>query len=77
MDFETILYEVEGGKARITLNRPEKLNALSMRLQRELNRALWEADNDAARPRDHPPRRRPRVLRRLRPDSDAVAAEAD
>ncbi len=48
MDFETILYETEGGKARITLNRPEKLNALSMRLQRELNAALWEADNDAA-----------------------------
>jgi enoyl-CoA hydratase len=46
MDFETILYEKEGGKARITLNRPEKLNALSMRLQRELNAALWEADND-------------------------------
>jgi enoyl-CoA hydratase len=48
MDFETILYEKEGGKARITLNRPEKLNALSMKLQRELNTALWEADNDAA-----------------------------
>ena len=47
MDFETILYEKDGGKARITLNRPEKLNALSMRLQRELNAALWEADNDA------------------------------
>jgi len=46
MDFETILYEKEGGKARITLNRPEKLNALSMKLQRELNQALWEADND-------------------------------
>ena len=48
MDFETILYEKEGGKARITLNRPEKLNALSMKLQREVNQALWEADNDAA-----------------------------
>ncbi len=48
MDFETILYEKDGGKARITLNRPEKLNALSMKLQRELNTALWEADNDAA-----------------------------
>jgi enoyl-CoA hydratase len=48
MDFETILYETEGGKARITLNRPEKLNALSMKLQRELNAALWEADNDRA-----------------------------
>jgi enoyl-CoA hydratase len=46
MDFETIIYEKEGGKARITLNRPEKLNALSFKLQRELNQALWEADND-------------------------------
>jgi enoyl-CoA hydratase len=46
MDFEAILYEKEGGKARVTLNRPEKLNALSMKLQRELNSALWEADND-------------------------------
>ena len=48
MDLETILYEKDGGKARITLNRPEKLNALSMKLQRELNAALWEADNDSA-----------------------------
>ncbi len=48
MDFETILYEKDGGKARITLNRPEKLNALSMKLQRELNTALWEADNDSS-----------------------------
>ena len=48
MDFETILYETDGAKARITLNRPEKLNALSMKLQRELNAALWEADNDAS-----------------------------
>jgi len=48
MDFENILYERDGGTARITLNRPEKLNALSMKLQRELNAALWEADNDTA-----------------------------
>ncbi len=48
MEFETVVYEKEGGKARITLNRPEKLNALSAKLQRELNAALWEADNDSA-----------------------------
>jgi enoyl-CoA hydratase len=46
--FENILYEVEKGRARITLNRPEKLNALSHPLQVELNEALWEADNDRA-----------------------------
>ncbi|MFN0147467.1 MAG: crotonase/enoyl-CoA hydratase family protein [Dehalococcoidia bacterium] len=45
-EFRTIIYEVEKGRARITLNRPEKLNALSMELQTELNQALWEADND-------------------------------
>jgi enoyl-CoA hydratase len=48
VEFETILYERDGGKARITLNRPEKLNALSFKLQRELNAALWEADNDTS-----------------------------
>jgi enoyl-CoA hydratase len=47
-DFECILYEVERGRARITLNRPQKLNALSLRLQSELNEALWEADNDTS-----------------------------
>ena len=45
-DFTSIEYIVERGCARITLNRPEKLNALSLALQAELNEALWEADND-------------------------------
>lgn len=44
--YETILYEKQNGRARITLNRPEKLNALSRQLQRELNHALIEADDD-------------------------------
>jgi enoyl-CoA hydratase len=43
--FNTILYEVANGRARITLNRPDKRNALSLELQSELNEALWEADN--------------------------------
>jgi enoyl-CoA hydratase len=43
---ETILYEVDQGRARITLNRPEKRNALSFQLLTELHDALWEADND-------------------------------
>ena len=44
--FDNILYEVEKGRARITLNRPSKMNALSLQLQAELNEALWEADHD-------------------------------
>ena len=44
--FETLLYEIDRGRARITLNRPEKRNALSFQLQSELHEALWEADND-------------------------------
>lgn len=48
MEFETIRYQVERGRARITLNRPEKLNALSLKLQRELHQALWAADDDTA-----------------------------
>lgn len=47
-DFENILYEVENGRARITLNRPEKLNALSLDLLHELHEALWEADDNKA-----------------------------
>jgi enoyl-CoA hydratase len=44
MGYQHILYESDGGKARITLNRPEKLNAMTPRMQRELADALWEAD---------------------------------
>jgi enoyl-CoA hydratase len=44
--FENVIYEIEDGRARITLNRPEKRNALSYQLQAELHDALWEADND-------------------------------
>ena len=38
--------EVERGRMRLTLNRPEKRNALSYEVQRLLNEALWDADND-------------------------------
>ena len=46
MNFEHILYEVDSGRAPITLNRPEKRNAMSRKLLEELNVALWEADHD-------------------------------
>jgi enoyl-CoA hydratase len=44
MEFETITYALQGTTAIVTLNRPEKRNALSGRLLRELNAALLEAD---------------------------------
>ena len=44
--YEHILYEVDQGRARITLNRPKQRNALSLALVEELAEALWEADDD-------------------------------
>lgn len=44
--FQHIAFEKERGRARITLNRPEKHNAISGQMQRELHQALWEADAD-------------------------------
>ncbi len=45
-NFQNIIYDVVDGRARITLNRPAKRNALSIGLLTELHEALWEADND-------------------------------
>jgi enoyl-CoA hydratase/carnithine racemase len=46
MDCEEIRYEVEDGRARITLARPDKHNAITPKLLEELERVLWEADSD-------------------------------
>ena len=46
--YEDIRYEVEDGRARITLSRPDKHNAITSRLLEELEHALWEADDDCA-----------------------------
>lgn len=42
---ETIEFAVSGNVARITLNRPDKRNALSAAMLRELHEALLEADD--------------------------------
>lgn len=46
MKFETIKYETEGPLAWITLNRPEKLNAISQRMVAELKLATDKAQCD-------------------------------
>ncbi|HKV40362.1 MAG TPA: enoyl-CoA hydratase-related protein [Blastocatellia bacterium] len=45
-DYGTILYAVEGKTAKITLNRPEKRNALNDELVGELKRSLTSAASD-------------------------------
>ena len=44
MAYETIIVEIEDYIATITLNRPDQLNALNMKLLREVCKALEEAD---------------------------------
>ena len=47
-DYQDIRYEVDEGRARIALARPDKHNAMTPRLLEELEHALWEADEDLA-----------------------------
>lgn len=46
MAYQNILYDVSERVAHITLNRPEKVNALSWALRQELYAALKEAERD-------------------------------
>src|SRR5207302_9484459 len=46
MRFETILVRSQDSIALVTLNRPDKLNAMSMVLKEEVIRALCELDSD-------------------------------
>jgi enoyl-CoA hydratase len=42
----TVLYERDGRLARLTLNRPEKLNAINDEMPRELRAAVEQANRD-------------------------------
>jgi 2-(1,2-epoxy-1,2-dihydrophenyl)acetyl-CoA isomerase len=46
MSYETILFEVRDGVARLTLNRPEKLNSFNTRMHTEIREALESVQND-------------------------------
>lgn len=47
MSYNTIIVEKEGHLATITLNRPEKLNAISHELIREMGEAIDEVNEMA------------------------------
>lgn len=48
MTYEQLLYTVDGPLATITLNRPERMNALTKVLEAELRTAIEQAGRDAA-----------------------------
>jgi 2-(1,2-epoxy-1,2-dihydrophenyl)acetyl-CoA isomerase len=49
MSYETILCEIEGGIARVTLNRPERLNSFNAAMHAELRDALGRVAAGGAR----------------------------
>ncbi|HEX5004050.1 MAG TPA: enoyl-CoA hydratase-related protein [Gemmatimonadales bacterium] len=48
MDFQTLLFEVRDGVAFVTINRPDKLNALNDAVIEELDRAVARLESDAS-----------------------------
>ena len=46
MNFSSLLYETRGRIARITLNRPERLNAIDSKMPREIRQAVERANDD-------------------------------
>jgi enoyl-CoA hydratase len=47
MAYETIIYKEEAGIGRITINRPEAMNAITPTMLKELNDAVLEAGKDS------------------------------
>jgi 2-(1,2-epoxy-1,2-dihydrophenyl)acetyl-CoA isomerase len=48
MAFETILFEVTNGAARLTLNRPDRLNSFTAQMHDEVARALSYVEQDSS-----------------------------
>ena len=61
-----VTYAVDDRVGIVTLNRPDKLNAISPELKRMLVERFHEADRDPGHQRGRAPRRGPELLRRLR-----------
>ena len=45
-EFRSVRYEVDGRKARITLDRPERLNAIDVAMPGEIRAAVERANDD-------------------------------
>ncbi len=49
MTYETILFDVQNSVARLTLNRPEKLNSFNVQMHEEIRHALDRLDSERGR----------------------------
>ena len=47
MAYETILFEIANGAARLTLNRPDRLNSFTVQMHSEVAEALAKVEHDA------------------------------
>jgi 2-(1,2-epoxy-1,2-dihydrophenyl)acetyl-CoA isomerase len=48
MAYETILFEIAGGAARLTLNRPDRLNSFTVQMHAEVADALSQVEKDSS-----------------------------
>ena len=60
--YQTILVERQDSAGIITMNRPERLNAMNLEMKRELIQALEDLEADERGARRHPHRRRTGVF---------------
>ena len=72
-----VLYEKDGRIARVTLNRPDVLNAIDDDLPRELEEAVERANGDAGREAAHGDQQSYQAHRRLRGDVVQAFSLAD
>ena len=48
MSYQSVLFERREGIARLTLNRPERLNSFNVQMHEEVRRALQEIEQDSS-----------------------------